>query len=168
MSSISARKRMRRGWRLHGEARAGTCSRISSRAIRASRRSSPRSRSLTTARLRVVAEPVDLARVLERCDLCICPGGPGVVARAWVAGVPMALLPMQLEQFLVARKAVEAGVATAIAPDAPMADFAEWFATALAHDGLREAARERARAHAGYRFDEAARRVARRIAREAP
>ncbi|MGE5616896.1 MAG: glycosyltransferase [Bacillota bacterium] len=122
--------------------------------------------ALATSRVRVFAEPVDLETVLPDCDLCVCPGGPGLVARAWLAGVPMGLAPMQLEQFLVARRALQAGVASMVAPDAPAPDFAAWFAALLEDTKLREMARERAREHLGYRFDQAAKRIALRIARE--
>lgn len=123
-------------------------------------------RTLSRGSLTVHAEPLRLDGFLDDADLCVFHAGPGLAARALVAGVPMALLPMQLEQFLVGQRLADAGVATMLAPDAELPDLARWLEKALADGALADAAAAHAAKHAGHRFDDAAQKTARRIARE--
>jgi UDP:flavonoid glycosyltransferase YjiC (YdhE family) len=118
----------------------------------------------STPRMRIVAEALRLDELLPAASLCLAHAGPGLVARALVAGVPMALLPMQLEQFLVARRVAAAGSAVMLSPEEPSPDFREWLAAILARDDLRVAAARLADAHRGYAFAEATTRAAQRIA----
>ncbi len=124
-------------------------------------------RELSSDRVRVFAEALNLD-ALGSADLCISHAGPGVASRAILAGVPLALLPMQLEQFLVARRLRSAGAADFIAPDDPPPDFAAWLGAIAQRAELREGARALARAHQGYDFEHAAARAAQRIARALP
>jgi hypothetical protein len=119
--------------------------------------------ALCSAGVRVIPDAVQLEGFLDDADLCVFHAGPGLAARALVAGVPMALLPMQLEQFLVGRRLVAAGVAGMVAPEGAMPDLRAWFADVAANQSLRAKAGDRATALAGYRFDEAAARTAQRI-----
>jgi UDP:flavonoid glycosyltransferase YjiC (YdhE family) len=125
------------------------------------------SASMSGGSMRVFAGPVQLDPLLAEASLCVFHGGPGLAARALAAGVPMALLPMQLEQFLVGKRLVDLGVARMVAPEEALPDPAGWIAAIAANEALRAAARERARPHAGYAFDDAPRLTARRIAAEA-
>jgi UDP:flavonoid glycosyltransferase YjiC (YdhE family) len=120
--------------------------------------------TMSSATLTVHAEPLRLDTFLAGADLCVFHAGPGLAARALVAGVPMALLPMQLEQFLVGSRLVAAGVARMIAPEASLPDLAAWMRDALEDARLKEAARAQAARHAGYAFDAAAAHTAQRIA----
>ena len=120
--------------------------------------------ALSSASLRVHGAPLDLDTLLPGADLCVSHAGPGLAARACVAGVPFALLPMQLEQYLIARRLAASGTARMVSPDEPARDYGRWLAEALEDEGMRIRARERAATHEGYRFDEAARRTAERIA----
>ena len=121
-------------------------------------------RALSSASLHVHRTPLDLEALLPGADLCVSHAGPGLAARACVAGVPLALLPMQLEQYLVARRLVASGTSRMISPDEPPRDYGPWLAEALEDEGMQSKAREHAAAHGDYRFEEAARRTARRIA----
>ncbi len=116
------------------------------------------------ATMRVVAAPVNLERILGAASLCVCHSGPGVVARALAAGVPMALLPQHLEQYLVALRMREAGCAELISPDEPPPDFHAWFTRMLRRADLGDAARVRAAALGEYSFAAGTRRAAVRIA----
>jgi UDP:flavonoid glycosyltransferase YjiC (YdhE family) len=122
----------------------------------------------STARVRVFAEALNLDRLLDSADLCVAHGGTGFTARALLAGVALALLPTQLEQFLVARRLEAAGAAAAISPDDPPPDFVVWLSGIAARADLREGAQAFARSHRGYDFDAAAARVAQRIAAALP
>ena len=96
--------------------------------------------ALSSAALRVHGEALALGPLLAGADLCLCHSGPGIVARALEAGVPLALLPQQLEQFLVGRRAVSAGAAVMLAPEDTGTDLRAWLAQALARDDLPRAA----------------------------
>jgi UDP:flavonoid glycosyltransferase YjiC (YdhE family) len=120
-------------------------------------------RELSSDRVRVFSEALNLD-ALGSADLCISHAGPGVASRAILAGVPLALLPMQLEQFLVARRLRSAGAADFISPDDPPPDFAAWLGAIAQRADLREGARALGRAHQGYDFAHAAERAAQRIA----
>jgi UDP:flavonoid glycosyltransferase YjiC (YdhE family) len=114
--------------------------------------------------LRVFAQSVAIGALLESADLCVLHAGPGTAGRALLAGVPMALFPMHLEQFLVARRLVEAGVAVMVAPEDPVIDYGPWLAQALGRADLRAQSRAHAAKRKGFSMDAARRRVARRIA----
>ena len=115
------------------------------------------------ATVRIVPAAVSLDAILRDASLCVAHAGPGLAARALVAGVPMALLPMQLEQYLVAKRLEEGGSAAVLSPEETAPDFAAWFASVAARDDLRRAAREQAQALRGYSFDDATARAAQRI-----
>jgi UDP:flavonoid glycosyltransferase YjiC (YdhE family) len=117
--------------------------------------------------MRVMTHAVELGDFLERADLCISHGGPGIAARALAAGVTQALLPMTLEQLLVARRLQEDGVAEAFELEAPIANLEPWLASLLERADLREAARKRARAFDDFSFADAPRQAAARIAQVA-
>lgn len=96
--------------------------------------------ALSTGPVRVFGEPLALAELLPGADLCVCHGGPGIVGRALEAGVPVALLPIQLEQFLIGRRVVSAGAGAMLAPDEPAPDMKAWLTEVLARGEMRDAA----------------------------
>jgi UDP:flavonoid glycosyltransferase YjiC (YdhE family) len=93
----------------------------------------------SSAQVRVLAEPVALGPVLREADLCVSHSGPGTTSAAAARGVPQALLPAQLEQFLVARRLTEAGAARMLDPDEAAVDFEHWLAGAM-NEAARQAA----------------------------
>ena len=113
--------------------------------------------------MRVVAATVNLERIIGDASLCVSHAGPGLVARGLAAGVPFALLPLHLEQYLVARRVREAGSAELVSPDEPPPDFHAWFTHLLGREDLRLAALARAERLRGYSFEEGTRRAAERI-----
>jgi UDP:flavonoid glycosyltransferase YjiC (YdhE family) len=125
---------------------------------------SEHARAASSERMRVVGAPVNLDLVLPGASLCVAHAGPGLAARALVAGVPMALLPLQLEQFLIARRIAEGGSAAFVSPEEAAPDFREWLASLLQREDLRQAAARHATAHHGHSFAAATQRAARRIA----
>lgn len=48
--------------------------------------------------------PVSLAQAMAQADLCVCHGGEATLVQALLAGVPLLLMPMQLEQFLISQR----------------------------------------------------------------
>ncbi|ABC30895.1 conserved hypothetical protein [Hahella chejuensis KCTC 2396] len=60
--------------------------------------------------LRIYPYPVALNQALNEADLSICHGGMGMLSKSVKAGVPVACLPTQQEQFLNSRSASESGL----------------------------------------------------------
>ncbi|MGL4512013.1 MAG: glycosyltransferase [Lacipirellulaceae bacterium] len=60
--------------------------------------------------VRVSNTPVDLEPLLQSCDAALINGGLGTVCECLRAGVPMLVLPMQIEQRLTGDRLVELGV----------------------------------------------------------
>ncbi|UGQ48652.1 glycosyltransferase [Massilia endophytica] len=48
--------------------------------------------------------PVSLEPAMAGADLCVCHGGEATLVQGLLAGVPVLLMPMQLEQFLISRR----------------------------------------------------------------
>lgn len=92
--------------------------------------------------------PVDLSLALAEADWCACHGGEATVAQALLAGVPLLLLPMQVEQFLLSRRIASAGLGVNIA--APPPDWPALIRTLLATPDLATAARAFAARHTGF------------------
>lgn len=123
---------------------------------------------LSSGRMRVFPEALNLDAILASADLCVAHGGSGFAARSLMAGVPLALLPMQLEQYLAARRIQNAGAAVMVSPDDPQPDFKGWLAAIAARADLREGARAWGARHRGYDFEHAAARAASRIVQALP
>ena len=123
-----------------------------------------RAEALSRGNLRVFAQPLDVPPLMAGAQLAVFHAGPGFAAHALVAGVPMALLPLQLEQFLVARRVEQAGIGELASPEHPAPDFEAWFAKLASSAALREAVGRAAQRHRGHSFAAAARAAAGRIA----
>lgn len=57
-----------------------------------------------TSRLRILGQPVDMAPLLADAETVVSYGGAGVIAGSLLAGVPMVLIPSQVEQYLGAKR----------------------------------------------------------------
>lgn len=82
------------------------------------------------AHVRVFTEPIVLASVLRGADLCVNHSGAGTASAAAAHGVAQALLPIHLEQSLVARRLADMGAATVLGPDDGDTDVERWLARA--------------------------------------
>ncbi|MGH8672011.1 MAG: glycosyltransferase, partial [Burkholderiales bacterium] len=67
-----------------------------------------------TNQLAISAQPVDIVQAAGLCDVALCHAGHGTCAAMLLAGCPLLLLPMQVEQFLLARSLVNQGMALVI------------------------------------------------------
>lgn len=94
--------------------------------------------------------PADLGTVIPGCDLLVCHAGEATLAQGLLAGVPLLLLPMQPEQFLMARAAGRTGAAINVAEHPREVSKAALLARLLDEPGPREAARAFAARHAGF------------------
>ncbi len=70
-----------------------------------------------SATISVSTEPVNLQTVLTECAALICHGG-GLVEPTLLAGVPILILPTQVEQIIMAQKIDALGAGMACYPDA--------------------------------------------------
>ena len=75
-----------------------------------------------TSSVSVATEPVDMVRLLNAADLCVTHG-PNTVLAALQAGVPLLILPKQLENFLFARALQREGVCQLVNPELPDPDI---------------------------------------------
>ena len=64
---------------------------------------------VTSPLLRYAAGPVSLDAACREAALCVCHAGAATLAQALLAGVPLLLMPMQTEQFLVSRQLQKVG-----------------------------------------------------------
>ena len=67
--------------------------------------------------------PMWVSRVLPQSQLVISHGSHQMTAQALLAGLPLLMLPTQLEQFLIMRGVIRMGAGLGIAPDVPDADY---------------------------------------------
>ena len=72
----------------------------------------------STARMVVSGEPLSMAGLSAGCDLALCHGGGGTTAAMLLAGKPLMLFPMHMEQTMTARRLTALGVASSVAPEA--------------------------------------------------
>ena len=84
--------------------------------------------------------------------------GPGTGAAALVAGIPLLLLPAQIEQTMWSRRVVELGAGIAVTPTARKSELRQALHTLLDASPQRQAARDFAAKHAD--FDSAAQLIA--------
>ena len=125
-----------------------------------------RANAMSTASMRVVARggepgPRDAERVAVREP---CRRRASRLAR-WRQACPMALLPLQLDQFLIAKRIEQTGAALVSNPEEPAPDFRAWFSIRCSRN--RDFARRRiacAKATAPTTSARAAARAAERIA----
>lgn len=94
--------------------------------------------------------PADLARVLPECDLCVCHGGAATVAQSLLCGIPLFLLPMQGEQFLVARRIGRLQLGLNAAERPRPVDYAALLSSVLEAPEYGAAAESFAARHAGF------------------
>jgi UDP:flavonoid glycosyltransferase YjiC (YdhE family) len=73
-------------------------------------------------RMIISTQPIKLSGITAGCDLAICHAGPGTCAAMLLAGVPLLLLPTQLEQYMAARRVLQLGAGLMVTerpPDDP-------------------------------------------------
>jgi UDP:flavonoid glycosyltransferase YjiC (YdhE family) len=79
--------------------------------------------ALSTARVKVVHEPVAAVAALEQCDLHISNGGHALTCAAMLVGKPTILVPLSAEQYILARRFEEAEWSLTYLTQAPKAQF---------------------------------------------
>lgn len=101
-------------------------------------------------RIRYASGPVDLTQAFAEAALVVCHAGQATVVQALLAGVPLLLLPMQAEQFLMSRQVERTGAAINAAMRPRPTDFGALVDALLTRPAARQAAQAFAQRHAGF------------------
>jgi hypothetical protein len=97
------------------------------------------------------AEPVDLDRAFAEATLCVGYGGDATVSQALLAGVPLLLVPMHVEQFLRARAVERMGAGINIAALRQPLDYGALVRQVAHGPSYHAAAKSFAARYAGFR-----------------
>jgi UDP:flavonoid glycosyltransferase YjiC (YdhE family) len=71
----------------------------------------------------VSQRPYDIKRAASECDFGVCHAGHGTICELLLKGKPLLLLPIHLEQYLVAQRVSEAGAGVVVERENPRRDF---------------------------------------------
>ena len=102
-----------------------------------------------SARMAFSTDPLDMAQMAAECDLALCHGGAGTTAAMLLAGKPLVLFPMHMEQIMTGRRLAALGAAVSVTPDA-VGQLPRLLKKAQADPTLAAAAQAFAKQHAGY------------------
>jgi hypothetical protein len=72
---------------------------------------------LSTPKMRIVTDPVDMTEVCFSADAVLCQAGSGTVSTVLHAGKPVVMLPMHMEQLLFARRVQSLGAGLLLLED---------------------------------------------------
>jgi len=67
--------------------------------------------------LRISSHPYDLIKTFDSCDVVICHAGHETVVPALLAGRPVLLIPLHMEQYALACRVEAQGIGELVAPD---------------------------------------------------
>jgi UDP:flavonoid glycosyltransferase YjiC (YdhE family) len=106
---------------------------------------------VVSPRLAYASAPVDLDQAFASARLAVCHAGQGTLVQALLRGVPLLLLPMQAEQFVMSRQVERHGLGVNAAMRRRPTDFSALIAPLLRDDApARAAAQAFGRRHAGF------------------
>ena len=94
--------------------------------------------------------PYDIERAASECDFGVCHAGHGTTCALLLKGKPLLLLPMQLEQYLTAKRVSEAGAGVVVGGENPHNDFKAAAAQIINNPDLTRRAQEFAQRYVGY------------------
>ena len=103
-----------------------------------------------TKRLVIAQEIFNLKKVCKECNLVICHAGHATVARALLEGIPVVMLPTQVEQFLMSANVVRFGAGTMVNHHDKNPDYAGAIRRALKRRSIKRKAEEFAAHHADF------------------
>ena len=105
---------------------------------------------VTSPLLRYAQAPVSLDAAYRDAALCVCHAGEATLAQALLAGVPVLLLPMQAEQFLMSRQVQQSGAGINAAMLARPLDWRQLLRQMLGDSSYRSAAQDFASRYSGF------------------
>jgi len=94
--------------------------------------------------------PFRIDKLLSECDLAIGYGGQAMTSGMLMAGMPMLLLPTQLERFLLATRVASMGAGIAVNPEVPPPDYRSLIKALLETPSYQENAQRFAEKYGGY------------------
>jgi UDP:flavonoid glycosyltransferase YjiC (YdhE family) len=94
--------------------------------------------------------PYDIERAASECDFGVCHAGHGTTCALLLKGKPLLLLPMQLEQYLTAKRVSETGAGVMVDGENPHNDFRAAASQIINNPDLARRAREFAQRYVGY------------------
>lgn len=103
----------------------------------------------SSERMQFSTAPLDMPAMGAQCDLAVTHGGAGTTAAMLLAGKPLVLLPMHMEQAMAARRVLALQLGLALPPD-EVGQLPQVLERALAEPALAQNARAFAARHAGY------------------
>lgn len=109
--------------------------------------------------LRFETQPLHMGQVLADADLVISHGSLGTVTAAALAGKPQLAMPNHMEQHMVSRRIVQAGIGLAVLPRSQGNAYADMLATLLDRPTHADSARALATRLAGYTLANAGQRL---------
>lgn len=113
----------------------------------------------------ITRDHVDLAAAVRAARFAVCHAGHGAVAALLRAGCPVLMVPVVVEQAMLAYRATQAGLGLAVGAQRPAGDFPRMVARMIDKaPALAEAARAFAARHAGHDPERAADDAAARLA----
>ncbi len=106
-------------------------------------------RGVGTATVALATIPLDMRQAAAECDFAILNAGHNAAAQFLLAGKPLLLLPISLEQGILTRRLCEQGLAVSAGCDNP-AEIQRGLEEILNGGGLKDAVRGFAEKHAAY------------------
>lgn len=107
-------------------------------------------KALSSPGFRIHSQPVQMGRLLKSADLAITTGGTGTVSQCLLAGIPLLLVPQNVEQYLMALRVEKMGAGLAARKMRQEVDFTGLLEALLRNPGFRQAARDFAKRYAEF------------------
>jgi len=111
--------------------------------------------AVVSASFRVLGQPVLLDSLLELADLVVSTGGTGTVSQCLLAGVPLLLVPQNVEQYLMSQCIEALGAGLTAKQKRQEEDFAGLLESLLHYPCYRKAADVFAKHYAGFTPEQA-------------
>ncbi|WP_020484129.1 glycosyltransferase [Methylomonas sp. MK1] len=106
--------------------------------------------AFATLNLRILTQPVQTEQLFKMTDCAVTTGGTGTVSQCLLAGIPLLLVPQNVEQFLMSLRVEVLGAGTAARNNRQEQDFAGLLEALLKKSCYRLSARAFAQQYAGY------------------
>jgi UDP:flavonoid glycosyltransferase YjiC (YdhE family) len=113
--------------------------------------------------VRISSTPVNVSQLLPEMDLTVSHAGHGVVTATLLAGVPMLMLPRNIEQWLLSTRVVSLGAGIGLPGEQAAGEFPGVLARMLTDRSYRVAAKGLAQTYAGYNHQQTIERIANTI-----
>jgi UDP:flavonoid glycosyltransferase YjiC (YdhE family) len=94
--------------------------------------------------------PVNLSHAREQCDLAICHGAHGTILSMLLAGRPVLMLPMQLEEYLLSQNVVNYGAGLLVNQEIQNPDYGELIHRLLTNPSFTERALSFAKKYSSF------------------